>query len=223
MKFISNILIHKIKNIKDYFKMEEMLVEDKMELSQPIFNDIVGFDSDEIKISERKEDLNKHYYYEIRSNNNNIKFDYVLFKNFYVASISLIAYCGNETYNLLNNYTIMNDPNTEEDSERYIIISSKEFEMEESKFKEIKINFMKLYIFQPSLLWNCFYLKNLKVINSETQEQEQKIYYELAPRNKYIFKDENIHLIDDSEYINQKYIEIASKRGNPYSKISYID
>ena len=203
--------------------MEEMLVEDKMELSQPIFNDRVGFDSDEIKISERKEDLNKHYYYEIRSNNNNIKFDYVLFKNFYVASISLIAYCGNETYNLLNNYTIMNDPNTEEDSERYIIISSKEFEMEESKFKEIKINFMKLYIFQPSLLWNCFYLKNLKVINSETQEQEQKIYYELAPRNKYIFKDENIHLIDDSEYINQKYIEIASKRGNPYSKISYID
>ena len=223
MKFISNIFIHKIKNIKDYFKMEEMLVEDKMELSQPIFNDIVGFDSDEIKISERKEDLNKHYYYEIRSNNNNIKFDYVLFKNFYVASISLIAYCGNETYNLLNDYTIMNDPNTEEDSERYIIISSKEFEMEESKFKEIKINFMKLYIFQPSLLWNCFYLKNLKVINSETQEQEQKIYYELAPRNKYIFKDENIHLIDDSEYINQKYIEIASKRGNPYSKISYID
>ena len=223
MKFISNIFIHKIKNIKDYFKMEEMLVEDKMELSQPIFNDIVGFDSDEIKISERKEDLNKHYYYEIRSNNNNIKFDYILFKNFYVASISLIAYCGNETYNLLNNYTIMNDPNTEEDSERYIIISSKEFEMEESKFKEIKINFMKLYIFQPSLLWNCFYLKNLKVINSETQEQEQKIYYELAPRNKYIFKDENIHLIDDSEYINQKYIEIASKRGNPYSKISYID
>ena len=204
--------------------MEEILENDKIELSQPIFNDIVDLENDEIKISERKEDLNKHYYYEIRSNNNNIKFDYILFKNFYVASISLIAYCGNETYNLLNNYTIMNDPNTEEDSERYIIISYKEFDIEESKFKEIKINFMKLYIFQPSLLWNCFYLKNLKVINSETQKDiEQKIYYELAPRNKYIFKDENIHLIDDSEYINQKYIEIASKRGNPYSKISFID
>ena len=48
---------------------------------------------------------------------------YILFKNFYVASISLIAYCGNETYNLLNNYTIMNDPNTEEDSERHITAS----------------------------------------------------------------------------------------------------
>ena len=203
--------------------MEEILENDKIELSQPIFNDIVDLENDEIKISERKEDLNKHYYYEIRSNNNNIKFDYILFKNFYVASISLIAYCGNETYNLLNNYTIMSDPNTEEDSERYIIISSKEFDVEENKFKEIKINFMKLYIFQPSLLWNCFYLKNLKVINSETQDLEQKIYYELNTRNKYIFKDENIHLIDDSEYINQKYIEIASKRGNPYSKISYID
>ena len=203
--------------------MEEMMAEDKMELSQPIFNDIVELDNEEIKISERKEDLNKHYYYEIRSNNNNIKFDYILFKNFYVASISLIAYCGNETLNLLNNYTIMNDPNTEEDSERYIIISSKEFEIEENKFKEVKINFMKLYIYQPSLLWNCFYLKNLKVINSETQDIDQKIYYELSPRNKYIFKDENIHLIDDSEYINQKYIEIASKRANPYAKISYID
>ena len=201
--------------------MEEMLVEEKMESTQPIFKEIVVLDSDEIKISERKEDLNKNYYYEIRSNN--IKFDYILFKNFYVASISLIAYCGNETYNLLNNYTLMNDPNTEEDSERYIVISSKEFEIEETKFKELKINILKLYIFQPSLLWNCFYLKNLKVINSETQDQEQKIYYELSPRNKYIFKDENIHLIDDSEYINQKYIEIASKRGNPYSKISFID
>ena len=203
--------------------MEEMTAEDKIELSQPIFNDIVDLGNEEIKVSERKEDLNKHFYYEIRSNNNNIKFDYILFKNFYVASISLIAYCGNESYNLLNNYTIMNDPNTEEDSERYFIISSKEFDIEENKFKEIKINSMKLYIFQPSLLWNCYYLKNLKVINSETQDLDQKIYYELAPRNKYIFKDENIHLIDDSEYINQKYIEIASKRGNPYSKISYID
>ena len=200
--------------------MEDKLVEEKMELTQPIFKDIVVLD-EESKISERKEDLNKNYYYEIRLNRT--KFDYILFKNYYVASISLIAYCGQETYNLLNNYTIMNDPNTEEDSERYIVISSKEFEIEETKFKELEINFLKLYIFQPSLLWNCFYLKNLKVINSETQDQEQKIYYELSPRNKYIFKDENIHLIDDSEYINQKYIEIASKRGNPYSKISFID
>jgi hypothetical protein len=202
--------------------MEEIIADDKMEMSQPTFNDILLLGDDEIKISERKEDLNKQYYYEIRANNN-IKFDYILFKNFYVASISLIAYSGNESFNLLNNYTIMNDPNTEEDSERYIIISSKEFDLEESKFKELKINFMKLYIFQPSSLWNCFYLKNLKVINSETQDQEQKIYYEISPKNKYIFKDENIHLIDDSEFINQKYIEIASKRGNPYNKISFID
>ena len=202
--------------------MEEIIADDKMEMSQPTFNDILLLGDDEIKISERKEDLNKQCYYEIRANNN-IKFDYILFKNFYVASISLIAYSGNESFNLLNNYTIMNDPNTEEDSERYIIISSKEFDLEESKFKELKINFMKLYIFQPSSLWNCFYLKNLKVINSETQDQEQKIYYEISPKNKYIFKDENIHLIDDSEFINQKYIEIASKRGNPYNKISFID
>ena len=202
--------------------MEEIIADDKMEMSQPTFNDILLLGDDEIKISERKEDLNKQYYYEIRANNN-IKFDYILFKNFYVATISLIAYSGNESFNLLNNYTIMNDPNTEEDSERYIIISSKEFDLEESKFKELKINFMKLYIFQPSSLWNCFYLKNLKVINSETQDQEQKIYYEISPKNKYIFRDENIHLIDDSEFINQKYIEIASKRGNPYNKISFID
>ena len=109
--------------------MEEMLVEDKMELSQPIFNDIVGFDSDEIKISERKEDINKQFYYEIRGNNN-IKFDYIIFKNFYVSSLSLIAYSGTETHNLLNNYTIMNDPNTEEDSERYFVISYKEFDID---------------------------------------------------------------------------------------------
>ena len=202
--------------------MEEMLPDDKMEITQPIFKDIVVLENDEIKISERKEDINKQFYYEIRGNNN-IKFDYIIFKNFYVSSLSLIAYSGTETHNLLNNYTIMNDPNTEEDSERYFVISYKEFDIEESKFKELKINFMKLYIFQPSMLWNCFYLKDLKIINSETQDLDPKIYYELSPRNKYILKDGNIHLIDDSEYINQKYIEIASKRENPYSKISYID
>ena len=68
-----------------------------------------------------------------------------------------------------------------------------------------------------------FLFKNLKIIDSSNQIQNQKIYYEIAPKNKYIFKDENMHLIDDSEVINQKYIEIASKGGNPYSKLSFID
>ena len=177
-----------------------------------------------ILISEKKEDFNKHFYYEIRSTSNSIIFDYILFKNFYVASISLIAFCGNESFCLLNNYTLMNDANTEEDSERYIIISSKEFEIDENKFKELKINSLKLYIFQPSLLWNCFYLKNLKIINSiNNTNLKQKIYYEISPKNKYIFKEENMDLIDDSEVINQKYIEIASKGGNLYSKLSFID
>ena len=63
----------------------------------------------------------------------------------------------------------------------------------------------------------------MKIINSLNQNQEQRIYYEISPKNKYIFKDENMHLIDDSEVINQKYIEIASKGGNPYSKLSFID
>ena len=204
--------------------MEEIIMGDKIQLSnQNNFVHEIEKNNDEIIISDKKEDLNKHYYYEIRSPSNLIKFDYILFKNYYVASISLLAYCGNESLCLLNNYTIMSDPNTEEDSERFILISSKEFEIEESKFKELKINSMKLYIFQPSLLWNDFYLKNIKIINSLNQKVEQKIYNEISPKNKYIFKDENIHLIDDSEVINQKYIEIASKGDNPYSKLSFFD
>ena len=204
--------------------MDEIVMGEKIQLSNTNYNNhLIGRDNGEIIISDKKEDFNKHYYYEIHSTNNIIKFDYILFKNYYVASISLLAYCDNESFCLLNNYTIMNDANTEEDSERFIIISSKEFEIDENKFKELKINSLKLYIFQPSLLWNSFYLKNLKIINSLNQCQNQKIYYEISPKNKYIFKDENMHLIDDSETINQKYIEIASKGGNPYSKLSFID
>ena len=203
--------------------MEEIIMKDKIEFSNLNSSYITCRNNDDIIISDKKEDPNKHYYYDIQSKSNSIKFDYVFFKNFYVASISLIAYCGNESITLLNNYTIMNDANTEEGSERYILISSKEFEVDENKFKDLKINSLKLYIFQPSLLWNLFYLKNLKIINSLNQNQEQRIYYEISPKNKYIFKDENMHLIDDSEVINQKYIEIASKGGNPYSKLSFID
>ena len=203
--------------------MEEIIMKDKIEFSNLNSSYITGRNNDDIIISDKKEDPNKHYYYDIQSKNNSIKFDYVFFKNFYVASISLIANCENESITLLNNYTIMNDANTEEGSERYVLISSKEFEIDENKFKELKINSLKLYIFQPSLLWNLFYLKNLKIINSLNQNQEQRIYYEISPKNKYIFKEENMHLIDDSEVINQKYIEIASKGGNPYSKLSFID
>ena len=203
--------------------MEEIIMKDKIEFSNLNSSYLTGRNNDDIIISDKKEDPNKHYYYDIQSKNNSIKFDYVFFKNFYVASISLIANCENESITLLNNYTIMNDANTEEGSERYVLISSKEFEIDENKFKELKINSLKLYIFQPSLLWNLFYLKNLKIINSLNQNQEQRIYYEISPKNKYIFKDENMHLIDDSEVINQKYIEIASKGGNPYSKLSFID
>ena len=205
--------------------MDEMVMD--APVASPDLNinikELLKINTEEITISEKKEDFNKHFYYEIHSSNNLINFDYILFKNFYVASISLIAYCDEESFCLLNNYTIMSDANTEEDSERYIIISSKEFDIEENKFKELKINYLRLYIFQPSLLWNCFYLKNLKIINSATQKQEQKIFYEIAPKNKYVFKEENMHLIDDSEVINQKYIDIASKGGNPYSKLSFID
>ena len=203
--------------------MEEIIMKDKIEFSNLNSSYITGRNNDDIIISDKKEDPNKHYYYDIQSKSNSIKFDYVFFNYFYVASISLIAYCENESITLLNNYTIMNDANTEEGSERYVLISSKEFEIDENKFKELKINSLKLYIFQPSLLWNLFYLKNLKIINSLNQNQEQRIYYEISPKNKYIFKDENMHLIDDSEVINQKYIEIASKGGNPYSKLSFID
>ena len=203
--------------------MEEIIMKDKIEFSNLNSSYLTGRNNDDIIISDKKEDPNKHYYYDIQSKNNIIKFDYVFFKNFYVASISLIAYCEGESITLLNNYTIMNDANTEEGSERYVLISSKEFEIDENKFKELKINSLKLYIFQPSLLWNLFYLKKLKIINSLNQNQEQRIYYEISPKNKYIVKDENMHLIDDSEVINQKYIEIASKGGNPYSKLSFID
>ena len=202
--------------------MDEIIMRDKIELPNPNFGSITGRSSEEIIISDKKEDLDKHFYYDIRSTSNLIKFDYIFFKNFYVASISLVAYCGDEAINLLNNYIIMNDPNTEEDSERYILISSKEFEIDENKFKELNINSLKLYVFQPSLLWNSFFLRNLKIINSLNQNQDQRIYYEIAPKKKYIFKEENMHLIDDSEVINQKYIEIATKGGNPYSKISFI-
>ena len=163
---------------------------DKIQIPKSNYNNyLLGQDDGQIIISDKKEDFNKHFYYEIRSTSNIIKFDFIVFKNFYVASISLLAYCDNESFCLLNNYSLMSDANTEEDSERYFIISSKEFEVDENKFKELKINSLKLYIFQPSLLWNCFYLKNLKIINSLNQKQEQKIFYEISPKNKYIFKE----------------------------------
>ena len=201
--------------------MDDLVLEDKIQT--PVVLTSTN-NSNEIEISNKKEEENKHFYYEIKTkNNSDIIFDYIMFKNFYVSNISLIAFCGSEKISLLNNYVLMNDPNTEEDSERYILISSKEFEVDESKFKELKISSMRLYIYQPSLYWNVFRLDNIHVIDSTKESQELKIYYEISPKNKYIFKEDNLHLLDDSEEINQKYIELANKGGNSYSKINFID
>lgn len=184
--------------------------------------------TDELVISEKRKDTslsldNRSYYYEIKSMNKIIKFDYLIFKNYYVASISLIAFNDDEKTNLITNRVLMNDPNVEEDSERYFIISSKEFELEENQFKELKITSLRLYIFQPSLYWKTYFLDNIKFINSLNQSQEQKIYYEISPKNKYIFKEENFQLIDDPEEISQKYIDIAKRGGgNAYSKLSFL-
>ena len=85
---------------------------------------------DLIIICNKIEDFNKHFFMKYIWTNNLIKFDYIVFNNYYLTSISLLTYCGNELSLCLFN----NDANTEEDIEKYIVISQKNL-----KLRKIKI------------------------------------------------------------------------------------
>ena len=73
------------------------------------------------KISEIDFESGKNiFYYEI-SSEENLSFDYLIIKNYYVASISISIFLEDKWKTVLDNCTLMQNPGMDEDSERYFI------------------------------------------------------------------------------------------------------
>ena len=109
------------------------------------------------KISEVDFESGKNiFYYEI-SSEENLNFDYLIIKNYYVASISISILIEEEKWKIvLDNYTLMHNPNMDEDSERYFIFTKKEMKLLDNNIP--KFNKMRIYIYQNSSYWKEYKL-----------------------------------------------------------------
>ena len=172
------------------------------------------------KISEIDFESGKNiFYYEI-SSEEDLSFDYLIIKNYYVASISISISLEDKWKSVLDNITLMQNPGMDEDSERYFIFSKKEMKIENN------INFkkMRVYIYQNSSFWKEYKLNMIKIVSEKDLSKEindDKIHFELTPKQQFVFYDKDIILLNGKDEINQKYIEISN--GKTVSDFNYID
>lgn len=166
---------------------------------------------------------NPLHYFDITSKDY-IKFNYILIKNYYVSSIQIKIYIHDEYQTVLDNYTLMPNPNIEEGAEKYFLIPFKEFKLDNSSIEEVIFNTMRIYLIQPSNVWKEYTLSLIKLITEEDLKDEnnsKNISYIVNPKSKFVFKEKNATIIDDAEEINQNYIENSNKSSSEI-KINYF-
>jgi len=177
----------------------------------------------------------KTFYYEIsNANGTNLDFDYIIIKNYYAEKLSisilLNEYNNNENNENNNNFEyvienmiLMPNPNTEEDSEKYFIISKKNFKLFDEKFKEnILIYKIRIFISQSSNCWDIIKLKTIKLIKESDFLNKNNLLYEIAPKQKIIIKDIKLNLLCDKEDINHYYIKYANNHKQNIN-LNFID
>ena len=164
----------------------------------------------------------KAFYYEISNANGTfLDFDYIIIKNYYAEKLSIAILLGdyNDDNNnnennfeyVIENMTLMPNPNTEEDSEKYFIISKKNFKLFDKKFKEnILIYKLRIFITQSANCWDIIKLKSIKLIKEQEFFNKNNLLYEMAPKQKIIIKDIGLNLLCDKEDINHYYIKYAN-------------
>ena len=172
------------------------------------------------KISEIDFDSGKNiFYYEI-SSEENLSFDYLIIKNYYVASISISISLEDKWKSVLDNFTLMQNPGMDEDSERYFIFSKKEMKIDNN----LHFSKMRIYIYQNQSYWKEYKLNMVKIASEKDLSKEikdDKIHFELTPKQQFVFFDKKINLLNGKDEINQKYIEISNGKG--VSEFNYID
>uniref|UniRef100_A0A7S3JF62 Uncharacterized protein n=1 Tax=Euplotes harpa TaxID=151035 RepID=A0A7S3JF62_9SPIT len=110
-------------------------------------------------------------YYDINFNAKDSGFNYMLFQNFYVASITIKQYKGeNETKaelekaanwkTILPNYKLMNNAHFEGDAQNWHIIGTELFN---EKFDRSDLSVLRIFLNAPSPSWLDFYLKSISV------------------------------------------------------------
>jgi hypothetical protein len=172
------------------------------------------------KISQLKKDILELqnnpflYYYEITpkifDDNFAFDFDYILFKNFYTASINILQFHDRKWKTILNEFTLMTDPDSDEEGEKYFLLEKGNFE----NFN-IHATIMRIYLTQECTDWKSFCLSEIKFLKEKFIQDSSNESNSQLGRNHLKYDQSNstfqigkFIILHDKEDINRKYLEI---------------
>lgn len=165
-----------------------------------------------IEVSRKQKDLlNKAYI--MVTKRENIDFDYIIFKNFYVASIDIEIFINEGFKTILEDYVLMPNPNVDEGAEKYFVISKKDTKFNEINPNNSNVSTIKIILKQNSTLWKDYYLTKIEFIKEGTKGNNDNFVFENEPRLLYKIKNTNTTFIQDKDSINAIYGNLA-KKGN---------
>ncbi|CAI2380756.1 unnamed protein product [Moneuplotes crassus] len=115
-------------------------------------------------------------FYDITFASSDARFDFIIFQNFYVASITIKQFCGEETtkYELdqpenwnivLSNYKLMNNAHFEGDAQNWHIIGREHFN---GSLNIENLSVLRVFMNAPSPSWLDFSLKNINLYYKKT-------------------------------------------------------
>lgn len=140
----------------------------------------------------------KAFFYELKfesENNNTItNLEYITFKNYYTASISIMIKYENSWKSILNDFKIMENADCEEEAEKYVLIHKSKFSTPLDNLNYSKIDRMKIYISQPNThIFNKFKISNIKLFSSViySEIQNNKKITETSEYNNVLSKNLN--------------------------------
>ncbi len=130
-------------------------------------------------------------------------FDYIVLKNFYTHTINIVQFFNEKWKCILGDYKLMNDPECEEEAEKYFVIYKKQLE-DHGLSEDAKL--VRIYLTQESSIWKDFNLEDIKFVSEKKLNDMNDLFkYNM---NNSRFEIGKYIILNDKEEINQKFIEI---------------
>ncbi len=133
--------------------------------------------------------------------------------------INIIQFANNKWKCILSDYKIMQDPECDEDSEKYFVINCKKL-IENGLSYDAEL--MRFYLTQDSTIWKDFYLSEIKFIKEDNlienntsiikySQNDNRFEFELEKNN--FVKKSAVNEINEEDDINR------NGNGNYFSKL----
>lgn len=149
----------------------------------------------------------KNYYYELKLLDSLQDLEFLIFKNYYTAYISIMIKIDSGWKFVLNDFKIMEYPDSEEDSEKIVVIHISKLNINNNNNNNMidlsKVEKLRIYLMQPNThIFMKFNISNIKIYNKLIYEKFNSNSKEMSKNNDFVKK----YLGGDKYYVENNVI-----------------